>query len=179
MFDKPYLTDVQTFRTRIREHIEEGALTVGYRAGRDTVLKLLNDALATATICVWRYQRYQPFAHGVYADQIAGQFVSRANEVQSHVDRIADRIVELGGKPDFAPEGTASRGPTNFAAGKSLVDLVKDDMIAECITIDSYKHIIDYLADRDPTTRSVMSAILAAEEKYAAALAALLEAMPP
>jgi bacterioferritin len=179
MFDKPHLTDVQTFRTRIREHIEKGVLTVGYRADCDTVLKLLNDALASATISVWRYQRYQPFAHGIYADQIAGQFVSRANEIQSHVDRIAKRIIELGGEPNFAADGTASRSSTNFAAGKSLVDLVKDDMIALCITIDSYKHILDYLNDRDPTTYAVMSTILAAEEKYASALAALLEAMPP
>ena len=179
MFEEPYVTDVQIFRTRIREHIDAGLMTRGYRAGRDTVLTLLNDALATATICVLRYQRYQPFAHGIYASQIADQFVSRANELQGHVDRIAGRIVELGGKPDFFPDGHLRRSFEENLIGKSLIDLIKDDMIAECITIDSYKDIIEYLNDRDPATRNMMTAILAAEEKYGAALAELLECMPP
>ena len=143
MFEKPYVTDVQIFCTRIREHIDEGLLTRGYRAGRDTVLTLLNDALATATICVFRYQRYQSFAHGIYADQIADQFASRANELQGHVDRIAVRIVELGGEPDCLPDGYLSPSFEEDMIGKSLVDLIKDDMIAECMTVDSYKDIID------------------------------------
>lgn len=179
MFEKPYVTDVQIFRTRIREHIGAGLRTRGYRAGRDTVLTLLNDALATATICMLSYQRYQPFAHGIYADQIADQFVSRANELQGHADRIAGRIVELGGKPDFLPDRHLSRSFEENMIGKSLIDLIKDDMIAQCITVDSYKDIIEYLNDRDPATRSMMAAILAAEEKYGSALAELLEGMPP
>lgn len=179
MFEKPYVTDVQIFRTRIREHIDAGLLARGYRAGRDTVLTLLNDALATATICVLRYQCYQPFAHGIYADQIADQFASRANELQGHVDRIAERIVELGGKPASFPDGHLNRSFEEHMIGKSLIELIKDDMIADCITIDSYKDIIGYLDDRDPATRSMMTAILAAEEKYGAALAELLECVPP
>ena len=179
MFEKPYVTDVQIFRTRIRAHIDAGLVARGYRAGRDTVLTLLNDALATATICVLRYQRYQPFAHGIYADQIAAQFASRANELQGHVDRIAGRIVELGGKADSLPDGHLSCSPEENMIGKSLVELIKADMIAECITIDSYKDIVAYLSDRDCATRSMMTAILAAEEKYADALAELLECMPP
>lgn len=179
MFETPHLTDAEMLRTRIREHVDSGVLTLGYRAGRDAILALLNDALATAIVGLLRYERYQTLTRESVPGGHSDQFVVRAHVLQTQVDQLAQRIVELGGAPDLFPEQLASRGHAWIPIGKSFVDLVKDDMIAQCIALDSYKHIVEYLNDRDPTTDRMMSAIVAAEEKYTASVAARLEAMPP
>ena len=180
MLEKPFLTDIRTLRTRTRQHIDEGAARAGYSAHRETVLKLLHVSLATEMACVVRYQRYHALTlkQGNHAADGAVAFAGYAEEEQAHADQIADRIVELGGEPDLTPEGLMSRNGTGHATYESFVDMLKEDMIAECITIDNYRDIIAYLSNHDPRTCGMMAEILRAEEKHAAEIAALLEAMP-
>ena len=173
--DKPFLTDVKTLRKRAREHIEQGAVTSGYRADRATVIKLLNEALATEIVCVLRYRRHHFMAQGMNADPVAAEFLVHANEEQQHADLIAARITQLGGEPDFSPDGLASRSHAEYVEGENLEDMIREDLVAERIAIDSYREIIVYLSDNDPTTRRLMEEILAKEEEHADDLANLLE----
>ncbi len=174
---KPFLTDIKTLRARARKHIEEGAVTAGYRADRQTVIKLLNEALATEIVCVLRYKRHYFMASGINADAVAQEFLQHANEEQAHADQIAARIVQLGGAPDFNPAGLVTRSHAEYVEGESLVDMIREDLVAERIAIDSYREIIAYLGDDDPTTRRMMEGILAMEEEHADDLAGLLEKM--
>lgn len=176
MAKEPFLTDVQTLRRRAREHIDEGAVTAGYNANRETVLKLLNDSLATEIVCVLRYRRHHFMAKGLYSASVAGEFLVHSNEEQGHADQIAERIVQLGGEPDFSPDGLVSRSHAEYVAGDSLADMIKEDLAAERIAIDSYRDIIQYLGDKDPTTRRLMESILAVEEQHADEMADLLGA---
>src|SRR5580692_5366978 len=121
------LTDVKTLRQRARKHIEEGAVTAGYAADRDTVLKLLNDALATEIVCVLRYRRHHFMARGIHAQSIAAEFLVHATEEQQHADKIAERIVQLGGEPDFEPDGLSTRSHSEYVAGETLLDMIKED----------------------------------------------------
>jgi len=178
MDKKPFLTDVRTLRKQARQHIEEGAVTAGYAADRKTVLKLLNDALATEIVCVLRYRRHHFMARGIHAKSIADEFLVHAIEEQGHADQIAERIVQLGGEPDFAPGGLVSRSHAEYVEGETLVDMIKEDLVAERIAIDSYRDIIQYLSDRDSTTGRMLEAILAVEEEHADELADLLEGLP-
>jgi bacterioferritin len=175
---KSFLTDVKTIRQRARKHIEEGAVTAGYAADRDTVLKLLNDALATEIVCVLRYRRHHFMARGIHAQSIAAEFLVHANEEQQHADKIADRIVQLGGEPDFAPDGLSSRSHSEYVAGETLLDMIKEDLVAERIAIDSYTEIIDFIGDADRTTKRMLEEILAVEEEHADELADLLQGLP-
>jgi bacterioferritin len=177
MSDKPFLTDVQELRRRARQHIEEGAVTDGYRADRDTVLKLLNEALATEIVCVLRYKRHYFMAQGIHADPIAQEFLQHANEEQGHADQIAGRIVQLGGSPNFSPEGLLTRSHSEYVEGQSLVEMIREDLIAERIAIDSYTEMIRYVGDNDITTRRMLEAILAVEEEHADDLASFLADM--
>ncbi len=178
MTDKSFLKDIQTLRKQARQHIDDGAVTAGYAADRETVLKLLNDALATEIVCVLRYRRHHFMAKGIHAKGIADEFLVHANEEQGHADEIAERIVQLGGEPDFAPAGLASRSHAEYVEGDTLVDMIKEDLIAERIAIDSYRDIIQYIGDQDSTTRRMLESILAVEEKHADELADLLEELP-
>lgn len=178
MNDKPFLTDIQTLRKQARQHIDEGAVTAGYAADREIVLKLLNDALATEIVCVLRYRRHHFMAKGIHAKGIADEFLVHANEEQGHADEIAERIVQLGGEPDFAPGGLATRSHAEYVEGDTLVDMIKEDLVAERIAIDSYRDIIQYIGDHDSTTRRMLEGILAVEEKHADELADLLEELP-
>lgn len=171
-------TDIQTLRKRARQHIEEGSVTAGYSADRESVLKLLNDSLATELVCVLRYRRHHFMAQGIHSQAVAQEFLDHSNEEQGHADQIAARIVQLGGAPDFAPEGLASRSHAEYVEGDSLVSMIKEDLVAERIAIDSYRDIIQYLGNEDPTTRRMMEAILAVEEQHADELAGLLETLP-
>jgi len=141
----PFLTDVKTLRERARQHIEEGAVTAGYGADRDTVVKVLNDALATELVCVLRYRRHYFMAQGIHSESVKTEFLEHANEEQQHADQIAERIVQLGGAPDFNPEGLAMRSHSQYVEGKSLVDMIKEDLVAERIAIDSYREIAKWL----------------------------------
>jgi len=170
-----HLSDIQTLRKRAREHIAQGAVTPGYHADRDVVVKLLNEALATEIICVLRYKRHYFMAKGIHAESVAAEFQQHAAEEQQHADQIAERITQLGGAPDFSPEGLATRSHAEYVAGDSLEEMIKEDLVAERIAIDSYREIAEYLGTNDITTRRLMEQILAKEEEHADDLARLLE----
>jgi len=172
--DKPFLTDVKTLRERARQHIEKGAVTEGYKADRETVIKVLNEALATEIVCVLRYKRHYFMASGIHAESVAAEFLQHANEEQGHADQIAQRIVQLGGAPNLNPDGLLSRSHAEYVEGDSLLDMIKEDLVAERIAIDSYREIIQYLGNDDPTTRRMMEGILAMEEEHADDLVNLL-----
>jgi bacterioferritin len=172
------MTDVKTLRTQARKHIEQGAVTAGYSADRDQVLKLLNDALATELVCVLRYRRHHFMARGIDAKSIADEFLIHSNEEQGHADQLAARIVQLGGEPDFAPDGLSARSHAEYIAGKTLIDMIKEDLVAERIAIDSYRELIQYLGHNDPTTSQMLKGILALEEAHADELADLLNGLP-
>ena len=174
MADKPFLTDVKTLRERARQHIEKGAVTEGYKADRETVNKILNEALATEIVCVLRYRRHYFMASGIHAEGVAAEFLQHANEEQGHADQIAQRIVQLGGEPNLNPEGLLSRSHAEYVEGDTLLDMIKEDLVAERIAIDSYREIIQYLGNDDPTTRRMMEGILAMEEEHADDLVNLL-----
>jgi bacterioferritin len=172
---RPFLTDVKTLRARARKHIEQGAITQSYRADRETVVKLLNEALATEIICVLRYRRHHFMATGINAEAVAAEFLVHANEEQQHADQIAQRIVQLQGEPNFSPEGLASRAHAEYVEGNSLIEMIREDLVAERIAIDSYREMIDYIGDKDTTTKRMLEGILAMEEEHADDLVGMLE----
>ncbi len=172
---QPFLSDIQELRRRAREHISQGAVTPGYQADRGTVVKLLNEALATEIVCTLRYKRHYFMAKGIHAEGVAAEFLEHSRDEQQHADQIAERITQLGGAPDFSPEGLATRSHAEYVEGDSLEDMIREDLVAERIAIDSYKEIVLYLGEKDPTTRRLMEEILAKEEEHADDLANLLE----
>lgn len=178
MANQPFLSDVQAIRKRARQHIEEGAVTAGYQADRETVLKLLNDALATEIVCTLRYRRHYFMAKGIHSKAIADEFLQHSNEEHQHADQLAERIVQLGGEPNFSPDGLLTRSHAEYVEGASLVDMIKEDLVAERVAIDSYREIITFLGEKDPTTRRVMESILAVEEEHADDMADLLTGLP-
>jgi bacterioferritin len=175
--NQPFLTDVKTLRERARQHIEEGAVTQSYGADRETVVKVLNDALATEIVCVLRYKRHYFMAQGIHSESVKAEFLEHANEEQAHADQISERIVQLGGAPDLNPEGLAMRSHAQYVEGTSLVDMIREDLVAERIAIDSYREIAQWLQGKDPTTRRIMEEILAKEEEHAEDLSSLLQGM--
>jgi bacterioferritin len=174
-----FVTDVKTLRARARRHIENGAVTEGYKADRDTVVRLLNEALATEIVCVLRYKRHYYMAQGIHSQAVAAEFLEHANEEQTHADQIAERIIQLGGAPNFNPEGMLSRSHSEYVEGGSLVDMIKEDLVAERIAIDSYSEMARYFGDKDPTSRRMIEGILAMEEQHAEDLATLLATLDP
>jgi bacterioferritin len=178
MANQPFLTDVKTLRERARKHIEQGAVTPGYAADRVTVLKLLNEALATEIVCVLRYKRHYYTATGINAPAVAAEFLEHANDEQAHADRLAERIVQLGGEPNFSPEGLLARSHSEYVEGKNLEDMIKEDLVAERIAIDSYNEMIRYIGDKDSSTRRLLEDLLAVEENHADDLRDLLERLP-
>lgn len=174
MADKPFLTDIKTLRERARRHLEKGAVTEGYKADRDTVVKLLNEALATEIVCVLRYKRHYFMATGIHAESVAAEFLQHANDEQGHADQIGARIVQLGGAPNLNPEGLLTRSHAEYVEGETLTDMIKEDLVAERIAIDSYRDMINYFGNDDPTSRRLMENILAVEEEHADDLVNLL-----
>ena len=177
MADKPFLTDIKTLRERARQHIENGAVTQGYSADRETVIKLLNEALATEIVCVLRYRRHYFMAAGINAESVAAEFLQHSTEEQGHADQIAQRIVQLKGEPDLNPGGLLTRSHAEYIEGDSLIDMIKEDLVAERIAIDSYRDMINYFGIDDPTSRRMMEDILAVEEEHADDLVNMLEKM--
>jgi len=173
--EQPFLSDIQEIRRRARQHMEKGAVTEGYKADLKTVQRLLNEALATELVCVLRYKRHQFMASGLNAQGVADEFAEHAAEEQAHADQIAARITQLDGEPDFSPEGLLSRSHSEYKAGTTLTDMIKEDLIAERIAIESYSEIIRYLGHNDPTSRRLMEEILAKEEEHAEDMASLLD----
>ncbi|MDE2357848.1 MAG: bacterioferritin [Betaproteobacteria bacterium] len=178
MKTKSPLTDTQTLRRNARQHVDDGAVTAGYAADRESVVKLLNDALATEIVCVLRYRRHYFMARGIDSQSVAAEFLAHSNEEQGHADQIAERIVQLGGEPDFSPGSLAGRSHAEYVAGNTLVDMIREDLVAERIAIDSYRDAIRYLGGDDPTTRRMLEGILAMEEEHADDLADLLQCFP-
>jgi bacterioferritin len=177
MADKPFLTDIQTLRERARQHIENGAVTEGYKADRETVVNILNEALATEIVCVLRYKRHYFMASGIHAEGVAAEFLEHANDEQGHADQIAQRIVQLQGEPNFNPEGLLMRSHAEYVEGTTLTDMIKEDLVAERIAIDSYREMITFFGNDDPTSRRMLEGILAVEEEHADDLVSLLENM--
>jgi bacterioferritin len=175
--NQPFLTDIKTLRERARQHIQNGAVTEGYSADRETVVKLLNEALATEIVCVLRYKRHYFMASGIHAEGVAAEFLEHANDEQGHADSIAQRIVQLKGEPNFNPEGLLMRSHAEYVEGTTLTEMIKEDLVAERIAIDSYREMITYFGTDDPTSRRLMEEILAVEEEHADDLVNLLETM--
>jgi bacterioferritin len=174
-----FLTDIKTLRERARQHIEKGAVTEGYKADRETVIRLLNEALATELVCVLRYKRHYYMASGIHAQAVQAEFLEHANEEQGHADQIAQRIIQLQGAPNFNPEGLASRSHAEYKEGNDLIDMIKEDLVAERIAIESYGEMVRYFGDKDPTSRRLIEGILAVEEEHADDLATLLTRIGP
>jgi bacterioferritin len=162
-------------RRRAREHIAKGAITDSYKADRTTVLKLLNEALATEIVCVLRYKAHHYLASGINAKSVAAEFLEHANEEQEHADRIAERITQLDGKPNFSPDGLSARSHSEFVVGDDLASMIEEDLVAERIAIDSYREMIGYIGNDDSTTRRVLEEILAVEEEHAEDMKTLME----
>jgi bacterioferritin len=171
----PFLTDVQTLRERARQHMQQGPITDSYRADRELVIKLLNEALATEIVCVLRYKRHYFMASGIHSQGVANEFLEHANEEQGHADQIAARIVQLGGEPNFSPDGLASRSHAEYVEGRTLIEMIQEDLVAERIAIDSYREMVNFLGNDDPTTRRLMEEILAVEEEHADDLVNILK----
>lgn len=171
------LSDVKAIRKRAREQIEQGMLNTTYGLDRSAVVRLLNEALATELVCTLRYRRHYFMATGMESESVKEEFHQHAQEEQEHADQIAARIVQLGGEPNFNPDGLASRSHAEYVEGSSLADMVREDLIAERIAIESYREMIAYFGEKDPSTRRMLEQILAVEEEHAEDMASLLAGM--
>jgi bacterioferritin len=174
MKDGSFTMDIQGIRDRARKHLEEGAMTSGYKGKADVVLRLLNDALATELVCVLRYKRHYYMAKGISSDSVKTEFLEHAQDEQEHADLLAERIVQLGGEPNFSPKGILDRSHSEYAEGTTLEDMIREDLVAERIAIDSYRQMIEYIGGDDPTTRRMLEEVTAKEEEHAEDLASLL-----
>jgi bacterioferritin len=172
-----FVTDIKKIRDRARHHMEQGAVTENYGADRAAVLKVLNDTLATELVCVLRYKRHYYMASGLNAEGAKAVFLEHAADEQQHADWIATRITQLGGAPDFNPKDLVTRSHSEYAEGTDLMSMIKEDLVAERIAIDSYSEIVRWLGDGDPTTRKMLEDILKAEEDHAEDMKSLLTKM--
>lgn len=170
-----FIADIKAIRKRARNHMEQGAVIENYQADRKKVIQLLNEALATEIVCTLRYKRHYFMASGIHAKSVAAEFLEHANEEQGHADLLAGRITQLGGEPDFNPEGLAHRSHSEYVEGRNLVEMIKEDLVAERIAIETYGEMARFLGDSDPTSRNIIEQILAVEEAHADDLKRLLE----
>jgi bacterioferritin len=171
------LTDVATLRSRARKNVENGAVTEGYDADREEIIRLLNESLATELVCVLRYKRHYFMASGLKAAVAAEEFLEHATQEAEHADKLAERIVQLGGEPEFNPDLLSKNSHAQYVAGKNLKEMVYEDLVAERIAVDSYREIIQYIGDKDPTTRRIFEDILAQEEEHADDMADILQGL--
>jgi bacterioferritin len=169
------LTDVRTLRDRARRSIDDGAITESYTADRQEVVRLLNEALATEWVCVLRYYRHYFMASGMLADSVKAEFLEHAHQEMEHANQISERIVQLGGEPDLDPDTLTARSHAEYKPGHDLRDMVKENLIAERIAIDSYREMINYIGDRDTTTKRILEHVLSQEEEHADDMADLLD----
>jgi bacterioferritin len=172
---QPFLADIKAIRERARQHMDDGAVTAGYGKDRAQAHAVLNSALATELVCVLRYKRHSFMAAGIYAEPIAQEFAQHAAEEQAHADQIARRIVQLGGAPDFSPEGLSSRSHADYVEGNDLKEMIQENLVAERIAIDTYREMVRWFGDDDPTTKRILEGILAQEEEHADELSDLLQ----
>ena len=174
-----FVRNVQELRRRARKHIEQGAVTDAYGVDRERMIAVLNEALATEIVCVLRYKRHHFMASGIHAQSVAQEFLEHANEEQQHADQISARIVQLGGAPNLNPDGMTGRAVSEYVEADGLVDMLKENLIAERIAIDSYREMIAFAGEGDPTTRRMLEGILAVEEEHADELNNLLAEFGP
>jgi bacterioferritin len=172
-----FLTDIKEIRRRAREQIEQGAVTKGYRADLPRVVQVLNEVLATELVCVLRYKRHYFAATGIHGQAVADEFQQHATDEQQHADWVAERIVQLGGAPNFNPEGLSARSHSQYDESESLVAMIREDLVAERIAIESYSEIVRWLANDDPTSRTLVETILKKEEEHADDLRSLLSTL--
>jgi bacterioferritin len=163
---KPFLTDVKELRRRARTHLESGNVTETYGGDVKQAIEILQNVLATEIVCVLRYTMHSIAATGIASESVKDEFAQHAKEEQEHMTMVAERINQLGGKPNFNPEGLASRSASQYAEGENLVDMIKENYIAERIAVDHYRELVRYFADNDPTTRVMLEGILATEEEH-------------
>ena len=171
----PGMTDVQTLRDRARKSIDDGAVTDSYLLDRKVVCRLLNEALATEWVCVLRYYRHYYMASGMLADSVKAEFLEHAQQELAHANLLSERIVQLGGAPDLNPDTLTERAHAEYKPGHDLRDMVKENLVAERIAIDSYREMINFVGDRDTTTKRILMQILAQEEEHADDMADLLD----
>ena len=174
---KPFLTDVATLRQRARQNMDSGAVTANYGADPKVVVEVLNAALATEIVCVLRYKRHYFMAQGIASESVKTEFLEHAGEEQEHADRIAERIVQLGGEPDLDPDTLTKRSHSEYKPGTSLVDMLREDLVAERVAIESYREIIQWLHGKDSTSKRMLEEILAVEEEPAEDIQSLLAGM--
>ncbi|MDB4956815.1 MAG: Bacterioferritin [Myxococcales bacterium] len=167
MATESFVSDIEAVRTRAREHLEAGALTPNYGGDIETALRLLNDAVATEIVCVLRYRFHAVAATGISSESVKEEFEEHARDEEQHLRWFAERINQLGGKPNMNPEGLAQRSATQYVEGNNLVDMIKENLVAERIVIEIYRDMIRYFADKDPTTRLLIERVLAQEEDHA------------
>ena len=173
--------DLEAIKARARAHIDEGAVTEGNQGDRRTIIKLLNDSLATELVCVLRYRNHHFMSAsigGIAGFAVTGELLQHSQEELAHVDQLANRITQLGGQPDFAPGTLATRSHADYAVSDSLRGMLTEDLVAERIAIETYTSIIRFVGEKDPTTRRVFEAILAQEEEHADELADFLKRLP-
>jgi bacterioferritin len=175
MSTTPFLSDVQELRRRARENMMRGPVTSDYRGDVDQAVEILNQALATELVCVLRYKRHYYMSRGIYKDAVAEEFLQHAKEEEEHADMIAERITQLGGDPNFNPEGMSSRSHSEYKEGDGMIDMIKEDLVAERIAIESYREMIRFFGENDPTTRRMIEQILAVEEEHANDMVDLLQ----
>lgn len=173
----PFLTDVATLRKRARQQMQAGAVTQNYGTDPKVVIELLNAALATEIVCVLRYKRHYFMAQGIASESVKTEFAQHATQEQEHADRIAERIVQLGGEPDLNPDTLTKRSHSEYQEGTSLVDMLREDLVAERVAIESYREMIDWLHGKDSTTKRMLEEILAMEEEHAEDINSLLSGM--
>ena len=170
-----FVSDIKRIREHARQHMDRGAVTDGYKADRKRLIAVLNQVLATEIVCVLRYKRHFFMARGVHAESVKQEFLQHAAEEQQHADWVAERIVQLGVEPDFNPEGLAHRSHSEYCEGEDLQAMIREDLVAERIAIESYSEIVRWLANDDPTTRRIVEDILKTEEEHADDMSNLLE----
>ncbi|MPZ48812.1 MAG: bacterioferritin [Dehalococcoidia bacterium] len=174
MNERPFLSDIEELRRRAREDMESGAVTPAYGLDLNRAISILNSVLASEIVCVLRYKRHYFMAQGLNAEPIAQEFLQHANDEQLHADQVALRITQLGGAPDFNPEGLLSRGVAEYHEGDTLIEMIKEDLVAERVVIMWYADLVRWFGDADNTSRRLMEDLLAKEEEHANDLADLL-----
>ena len=162
-----FVTDITAIRKRAREKLDRGAITDNYGGDVDTAVALLNEALATEIVCVLRYKYHAVAAAGIASESVKEEFAQHAKEEEQHLDWIAERINQLGGKPNMNPDGVTTRAASQYAEGENLVDMIRENLVAERIAIEHYRDLIRYFADKDPTTRTLLERVLSQEEEHA------------
>jgi len=165
--EKPFLTDVTELRKRARQHVERGAVTSNYSGDVDQAIEILQAVLATEIVCVLRYTAHAIAATGIDSESVKAEFLEHASEEQEHMSRVAERINQLGGKPNFSPEGLATRSASEYGKAEDLIEMIKENLIAERIACEHYRDLVRYFGDDDPTTRVMLESILSKEEEHA------------